>query len=534
MPATPSEDRPLSAFTPEESTTHSEQILRQAPLPARIILRGILSAQERHTLFLPGQTLVVAVSGGADSICLLHALLQLAPQWNLALHVAHLDHALRPESADDAVFVATFAQRFSLPFTTERLTPGIVDDDPAGQEGAARSARYAFLRRVATDLSDQISDQSGLPVTVVTAHHQDDQAETLLMHLIQGSGLNGLAGMAWKGALPDSQQPSIRLVRPLLAVDRAAIHDYLHSYGLEWSEDQSNHDHAHLRNQLRHQIFPLLATINPNIHATLARTADLLAAEAERADKQDQTLLAALIVNHTPSTRIVLDLFPLTQYDLATQRGVLRQALLTLGVDLRTIGMEGIDTLLEQVSRGKDTTTHPLVGMWSWTLLHNGEKRQLSIHHINASPSRITHPHVASPLAAPILIPTEGTLKVGEWQLESTLLSPDDLPADWRSRAQPWRLFCDADESGEFYLTTFQAGMAIAPLGMGGHQRSLGDIFTDHKIVLFERLNWPIIVRMDGRVAWQCGLTVSEFIRIQPTTHQVRHLCWKLEAENNQ
>jgi tRNA(Ile)-lysidine synthase len=403
-----------------------------------------------------------------------------------------------------------------------------------GQEGAARSARYAFLRRVATDLGDQSSDQSGLPITVVTAHHQDDQAETLLMHLIQGSGLNGLAGMAWKGVLPDSQLPQIHLVRPLLAVDRAAIHDYLHSYGLEWREDQSNQDHAYLRNQLRHQVLPLLATINPNIHATLARTADLLAAEAERADNQDQAVLAALIVSHTPSTRIVLDLFPLTQYDLATQRGVLRQALLTLGIDLRTLGMEGIDTLLEQVRKWKDSITHPLAGKWCWTLLYHGEKRHLSIHHISAIPSQVTHPYVASPLAAPILIPTEGRLKIGEWQLESALISPDDLPADWRSRAQPWRLFCDADVSGEFYLTTFQAGMTIAPLGMDGHQRSLGDIFTDHKIALHERLSWPVVVRMDGRVAWQCGVTVSEFVRIQPATRQVRHLRWKLEAENRQ
>jgi tRNA(Ile)-lysidine synthase len=229
-----------------------------------MVLQALAAAQARHTLFIPGQPVVVAVSGGADSVCLLYALHQHASCWQLALHVAHLDHALRPESSDDAAFVAAFAQQLQLPFYSMRLSPGSLDDDPRGLEAAARSARYAFLRHVALQIDT--------PVTIATAHHQDDQAETLLLHLVQGSGLNGLAAMAWVAHLPDEEQPPIRLVRPLLGVSRASIHDYLRSKGLQWREDASNQETTHLRNRLRHEVLPVLADINPNIHATLART----------------------------------------------------------------------------------------------------------------------------------------------------------------------------------------------------------------------------------------------------------------------
>jgi tRNA(Ile)-lysidine synthase len=113
--------------------------------------------------------------------------------------------------------------------------------------------------------------------------------------------------------------------------------------------------------------------------------------------------------------------------------------------------------------------------------------------------------------------------------LQSSLLDPDTLPADWRDRAQPWRIFCDADQCGDLVLTTFRAGMTIAPLGMGGYQRNVGDIFTDNRIPPYLRPGWPVVVREDGMVVWLCGLALSESVRIQPTTRHVRHLRWQLE-----
>lgn len=509
-----------SPFGPAE---HSDlaigRLLRQTPLPARQLLAALAAAQARHALFMPEQPLLVAVSGGADSICLLHLLHQLAPHWQLALHVAHLDHALRPESAGDAAFVAEFAQQLGLPLTMARLTPGIVDDDPRGPEAAARSARYAFLRQVAASL--------GAPVTIATAHHQDDQAETLLLHLIQGSGLHGLAGMAWVGNLPDNLDPALRLVRPLLAIDRSAIHSYLRAHGLAWREDASNNNLAHPRNRLRHEILPALAAINPNIHATLARSAELLAAEAEHATARDQRVLTILTIEHLPQTRLVLDLFRLAEYDLATQRGTLRQALLALGIDLRDTGMEGIDRLLAQPRTFKASGPHTLLAGWVWTLLRSDNSAYLALHRAATLPAVVEHPHLGLPLLTPRLIPTTGTLTHGEWELHSRLISPDELPNDWRSRQQPWRLFCDAKACGELLLTTPQPGMQITPLGMNGHHRTLGNIFTDRKIAPYLRPGWPLVTSADGRPVWLCGLTVADPVRFLAATRQVRVLEWR-------
>jgi tRNA(Ile)-lysidine synthetase-like protein len=232
----------------------------------------------------------------------------------------------------------------------------------------------------------------------------------------------------------------------------------------------------------------------------------------------------------------------LAQVDLATQRGTLRQALLALGIDLRTVGLEGIDTLLDHMHDSTRASIpsgpHPLIAGWAWTILchsqvERNDKLQLSIHRAGALPVEIDHPHLGAPLLRALAIPVQGALTLDRWQLSSSLLTPDELPADWRSRALPWRFFGDAAQCGELFLATFRPGMSIAPLGMDGHQRALGDIFTDHKIAPFVRPGWPVVVTQHNQVVWLCGMIVSEAVRVQPTTRQVRHLLWQpLDSES--
>jgi tRNA(Ile)-lysidine synthase len=323
--------------------------------------------------------------------------------------------------------------------------------------------------------------------------------------------------------------------------------------GLSWREDSSNHDLKHLRNRLRHQVLPLLATINPNIHQTLARTADLLAAESVHADQRDRAALAVVSKpgdatfsrSSKHQTRLILDLFRLAQYDLATQRGVLRQAMLSLGIDLRTTGMEGIEALLDQQRATTANGPHPLLAGWEWTVFERDDALYLSLHQAGSLPYAVEHPHLAMPLPEPIPLPTQGALihdtLLGGWQLHSSILAPDQLPANWRSRGYPWRFFCDAERCGELYLTTFRAGMSIAPLGMHGHRRAVGDILTDRKIPPYLRKRWPVVVskgeEMKGEIAiaWLCGLVMAESVRVQPATRLIRQLQWhhigRMEAD---
>lgn len=167
-------------------------------------------------------TSIVAVSGGVDSVVLLDMLVKAGGD---ELVVAHFDHGIRPESADDARFVAALANRYNLKFETERAELG-----PDASEETARIHRYAFLRRIADDYDGRI----------VTAHHQDDLIETIAINLVRGTGWRGLAAL---------NDPNIE--RPLLTYEKSALYDYALEHGLEWVEDETNQSHTYLRNRIR-------------------------------------------------------------------------------------------------------------------------------------------------------------------------------------------------------------------------------------------------------------------------------------------
>jgi len=516
---TPGALRPAASSLSGADVSPTATLLRQAPPAAQPLLRGLLIAQARHALLPANATLVVAVSGGADSMALLHALHQLAPAWQLRLHVAHLDHNLRADAAADATFVAAWAAAHGLPCTVEQLAPAALDRDPRGLEAAARAARYAFLARVAQAV--------GPRSLVATAHHQNDQAETLLLHLIQGSGLDGLAGMAWRATLPNADSaPPVPLVRPLLGISRSHIHAYLRAYDTPWREDSTNTDTNRPRARLRHVILPALADLNPAIHATLARTAELLASEADHAAQRDQRAWHDALLAAAPATRVVLDGARLHAHDRATQRGILRHALAWLGADLRSHGPTLLDPMVDALHSPLTASgPHPLAEGWAWTILA-GTPPRLALHRGDALPQAVAHPHLAAPLPALRPLPPTGVQSVTPaWQLVSDLLTPTDLPADWR--ADPWQLYCDHDAAGDLALATPRPGMRIAPLGMRGHHRTLGDLFTDTKIAPALRPGWPVVVDANGEVVWLCGLRVHERIRVRVTTRQVRRLRWQ-------
>ncbi len=210
---------------------------------------------------------IVGVSGGADSLCLADALHSVAEAHRLHIVVAHLDHGLRGAVAqEDALAVRRFAEARGLPCVVGRVDVAVLaQEGRVSLELAARRARYAFLAEVARNHSAQ---------EVAVAHHADDQAETVLLRLLRGSGLRGLRGMRPRSPLPAA--PQLTLVRPLLGVARAEIEAYCRARALHPRDDATNRDLHHLRNRVRHELLPLLRTYNPNIARTLARLADVL------------------------------------------------------------------------------------------------------------------------------------------------------------------------------------------------------------------------------------------------------------------
>lgn len=212
------------------------------------MLNKLFSFVRQHKMLTEGERLICAVSGGADSVALLFAMYLLAPKLGIILEAAHYNHGLRgAESDEDARFVEVLCDRLDIPVHMEQ---GSVVTGKKGLEAAARSARYAFLE--------------SLPGKIATAHTADDNAETVLMHMIRGTGLKGLGGIA-----------PVRgnVIRPMLTVTRQEVIAFLQEYHLSWREDSTNAEDGFLRNRLRHRVMPLLNEENPSICENLSHMA---------------------------------------------------------------------------------------------------------------------------------------------------------------------------------------------------------------------------------------------------------------------
>lgn len=208
-----------------------------------------------YAMLSPGSHVLCAVSGGADSMCLLHWLHARAEEGGFALSAAHFDHRLRgAESSRDAAFVEDWCAQKGIPFSLgSGDVTGYAQAEGLGIEEAARALRYAFLEDTAQEIGAS---------AIATAHNADDNLETLLLHLVRGSGLQGLTGIPPRRGL---------LVRPLLTTSRAEILAYLDAWGLPHVEDSTNAETLYARNKLRHQVFPLLRELNPQLNEALGR-----------------------------------------------------------------------------------------------------------------------------------------------------------------------------------------------------------------------------------------------------------------------
>ena len=250
----------------------------------------VLANIREHDLLEPGQKVVIAVSGGIDSIALAHIFCALRERLDIQLHVASLNHGIRGAKAkEDLCFVASLARAWQLPYTVGQAdVPQLAERAQIGVEEAARKARYRFLARVA-----KLSNAHG----VAAGHHALDQAETILMHIVRGSGLAGLRGMRFSSPMPG--HPNVKLIRPFLNISRTEIETYCRERNLPFRHDDSNDDTTLQRNFIRHQLLSPLLDRAPHTLASFARLAesaaiddDYLATRFEREVLPDVTMSA--------------------------------------------------------------------------------------------------------------------------------------------------------------------------------------------------------------------------------------------------
>ncbi len=298
---------------------------------------------QEHNLFSAGDRLVVAVSGGGDSVCLLHILVQWRKELGVELHVAHLNHQLRgAESDSDAGYVSDLARRLDVLATIERRDVAAYRDQKGiSLEEAAREVRYSFLAEVARAIGAS---------KVVVGHTRDDHIETILMHLLRGAGTAGLCGLQPSSVLPYGENSGqLEVVRPLLELSRQETLDYCQRYNLAPRSDSSNVSPSFLRNRVRLELLPVLRSYNPGIDKALLRLADIAGDDVSFIEKQASLLWKKLASEE--DDMIYLDMSQMVALPRAMQRQIFRRAVRQLRGNLKDVEADHIEAMVGFLSK---------------------------------------------------------------------------------------------------------------------------------------------------------------------------------------
>jgi len=445
--------------------------------------------------------LVVGVSGGPDSLALLDSLAQLLPAERLV--VAHLDHGLRPSAAAEAALVAAAAARRGLRHVSGRAdVPALAREAGLSLETAARVARYDFLAEVA---------RAEKAAAVVAGHNADDQAETILMHLLRGAGAGGLRGMAVAAPLPG--HADLWLLRPLLGIDRAAIEAYCRDAGLEPAADASNRDPAFTRNRLRHELLPALSAHAPRIAQRLRETGAILAAEDDLLSALEDDAWRA-IASRMPAG-VALGRAAWREQPLALRRRLLRRAVAAVA-----------DTPVELSFRSIEAARRPAEGPASGgrVALPGGVVMAVGYETLDFGRGPATTsdawPQLTAGAAVPLPVPGVAALASGWRLLAEPLLSPD-LEAI-RANADPWAATIALERPQPLFVRPRLPGEHIRPLGLGG-TTTLKKLMIDRKIPAVARARWPVVATAEQPV-WLSGHVLDDRARVRPDSTTVVRL----------
>jgi tRNA(Ile)-lysidine synthase len=434
------------------------------------MLSRVAETIRRYRMLERGQHVGVAVSGGADSVCLLHVLLELAAPWDLRLSVLHLNHGLRgEESRQDEQFVRDLAARLGLPAIVRNVDVAASHDN---LEQAGRHARLAFFREMLA--------ATGI-VRIATGHTRNDQAETVLFRFLRGAGGAGLAAI--RPVTADG------LARPLLDMSRADVEQYLRERGIPWREDSSNASPQFARNRIRHSLLPQLANEwNPSIVETLHRVADWALAEEEYWEAEIDRLYAQSLIERDGA--VLLAVRDLRDLPLAVARRLVRRALERAKGDLRAVDFDHIAAIVKLAHSplGHGRVQAPGVEVersldWLRFADFEANRRRPDGYRLTA--------------VVPGVIEVPGTriaLSLELVEKAETLESPDSVYNSDKSWLD-WRTL-----SGSLEVRNWRPGDQYRPKGSTGEEK-IKTLFQKARIPRWERRHWPVVT--DGSaIVW--------------------------------
>ena len=485
---------------------------------------AVLAYIERERLLPAGQRVVVGVSGGPDSLCLLHMLWTHRDELDIQVHAAHLNHLIRGPDADaDAHFVADLAARWGLPNTVgTRDVPAIARKHKLAIEEAARRARYRFLAQVARQVG---------ATRIAVGHNANDQSETILMHWLRGAGLAGLRGMlpatrlASMRLLPEGQSEremdwvDLWLIRPLLETKRSDVERYCKTHSLVPRFDRSNLDTTLYRNKLRHELLPLLESeYKPRFGEILRRSArvirddyDLLVTMRDRAWQE--------IVCHQSDAAVIVKRAQWQALHPSLQRAILRRAVVHLRQTLRDVNFSHIEAAMAVAEHGlvgaQATLPRDVMLTVGYATLTVADR---------AYAPEPDFPALDAGWTGQVQLVSAGTTPLpGRGAVQVDIVAREALPAGWQHNADPWCAYLDAKALGPdgLFIRRRRPGDRFCPLGMGGRHKLVSELLVNEKVPARWRDRIPLLVRADNTILWVCGWRLDERARVHDDTLRV-------------
>ncbi len=434
-------------------------------------------------MFAPGQRVGVAVSGGADSVCLLLVLRELAPQLGLVLSLLHLNHQLRGADSDaDERYVGELAARFGLELRSARADVlKIASDSGDNLEQAARTVRRAFFLDFLL---------GGTLDRVALGHTRSDQAETVLFRFLRGAGTVGLAGM--RPVTADG------LVRPLIEIERGEVEQFLKDRGVTWREDASNRDRRFARNRIRHDLLPRLAEENPALAPTLARLATVAADEERYWETEIDRTVEGHFISRPPTVLFRADW--LGSLQPAVARRAIRRAIQIAKGDLRSIGMEHVERILELTSTLAGSARLQAPGLdvfrsFDWVRLAPPGMDRLEDrdYELPATvPGTVVLPHGRSSV---------------QLEMASSAYNKDGTELD------------GGRISGGLRIRNWRPGDRYRPVGHACETK-IKFLFQEARIPLWERRGWPLIACGDS-IIWAAKFGPAADLAVSGETRSV-------------
>ena len=489
-----------------ERTTHN-RVVRSSTLRTGIVLsrstpmnsqfvQNLHHFIKKHAMIKQGETVLIAVSGGADSIALLYGLHALQTQLSCKFHVVHIDHSLRQDSTDDAEFVLKQATHLEIPFSLQTIDVSQLSKEwKLSIETTARKARY--------EIYETVCAKTGA-TKIALGHHKDDIAETVLMNLIRGTGSNGLKGIA---PIRDG-----KYIRPLATFTRKDIETYLKSIGIVPREDTTNEDKQFLRNRIRHELIPFLEQeYNPNIKNGLYRTAEILGSETEYLDTIAQEAYTECKQTVPDPASIVLDRQKFQANHIVLQRRILRHVVTETTGQLNDFSYDHCQVIIDIINGEKPNAKFTLPNQFVFKRSYqelvferpNDEKNDYDyVYTLNIPGKTFLYNQNAEITASFVDIPSSSATSIPDGVNEAMFdCSKIDFPLTVRNRRQ---------------------GDRFQPFGMKGTKK-IKNFFIDEKVPQDQRSRVPLLL-CGNEIMWVICFTTSEKFKILNTTKRCLHL----------